>query len=259
MYAFFRSLWVWFAISLLLILWLPLLAVIRLFDRDPVRYRTGRWFRRVGVMMTKVVPTWRFHVVGADTVTDPRRPYVVVSNHQSFADIPIISRLPWEMKWVAKQAVFKVPFGGWMMRLAGDIEVKRDCHLSRGGVLPQARWYLDRHCSVMFFPEGTRSHDALVSRFHDGAFRLAIEAQAPVLPLALDGTMNCLPKHSWILRGISDIRLQVLPPVETKGLTDADIGALRDRVRQMIMRQVAAWRGVDPAEVDGGKIAKSEK
>ena len=256
MLAFFRSLWVWFAASLLVIMWLPLLAVIRLFDRDPVHYRTGRWFRRVGVMMTKIVPTWRFHVAGAETVTDPRRPYVVVSNHQSFADIPIISRLPWEMKWVAKLSVFKVPVGGWMMRLAGDIPVQRDSHLSRGGVLPRARWYLDRHCSVMFFPEGTRSLGGRVRRFHDGAFRLAIEAQTPILPIALDGTMNCLPKHSWILRGIIDIRLQVLPPVETAGLTVDDLDSLRDRVRGAIMNQVAAWRGANVTEVDGTQEMK---
>ena len=244
---------------MLIIIWLPMLAVIRLFDRDPVLYRTGRWFRRVGVMMTKVVPTWRFDVTGAETVTNPRHPYVVVSNHQSFADIPIISRLPWEMKWVAKQSIFKVPFGGWMMRLAGDIAVKRDCPHSRGGVLPRARWYLDRFCSVMFFPEGTRSHDGRVRAFHDGAFRLAIEAQVPVLPLALDGTMDCLPKHSWIMRGINNIRLRVLPPVETKGLTIADLGALSDRVRQMIMKQVAAWREVEVPSVDGTVHLREEQ
>ena len=50
---------------------------------------------------------------------DPRRPYVVVSNHESFADILLISHLPWEMKWLSKAELFRVPVLGWMMQLAG--------------------------------------------------------------------------------------------------------------------------------------------
>jgi 1-acyl-sn-glycerol-3-phosphate acyltransferase len=51
-----RSAWTWCAVATLVLLWFPLLAAIRLFDRDPVHYRTGRWFRRLGVAMVKVNP-----------------------------------------------------------------------------------------------------------------------------------------------------------------------------------------------------------
>src|SRR5690606_40206003 len=74
-----RSLWAWSAVTILIVCWLPMLAVIRLFDGDPALYRTGYWFRRLGWMMTKVNPMWRVHVSG-HRVVDPRRPYVVVSN-----------------------------------------------------------------------------------------------------------------------------------------------------------------------------------
>ncbi|GIV61584.1 MAG: 1-acyl-sn-glycerol-3-phosphate acyltransferase [Rhodothermaceae bacterium] len=244
-----RSLWVWSSNVLLILLWLPLLALIRLFDRDPARYTTGRWFRRLGAAMTRVNPFWRVEVSG-ERIEDPRRPYVVVCNHQSNVDIPVISRLPWDMKWVAKAELFRVPVVGWMMRLAGDIPVERGEQMSRARVLVAARRVLENRCSVMFFPEGTRSRDGRVYAFNDGAFRLAIKAGVPVLPLVLDGSFNALPKDSWRFGEPSTIRLRVLPPVETAGLRSGDTAALRDRVRQMIVAQVAAWRGVPVEAVD---------
>ena len=77
-----RSVWIWTAIILLIIFWFPLLALIRLFDQDPVRYRTGRWFRRLGVAMAKVNPAWKVEVAG-EHIENPRNPYIVVSNAAS--------------------------------------------------------------------------------------------------------------------------------------------------------------------------------
>ncbi len=244
-----KSLWTWFALVKLTFLWLPLLVLIRLFDGDPARYRTGRWFRRLGKAMTRVNPAWKIEISG-ERIEDPRRPYVVVSNHQSNADIPIVSCLPWEMKWVAKAELFKMPLTGWMMRLAGDLPVERTSATSRARALVLARQVLEKKCSVMFFPEGTRSRDGRVYGFNDGAFRLAIKAQVPVLPLALDGTQDALPKHSWRFGPSDAIRLKVLPPVPTTGLTARDAGALCDQVRRRIVAQLAAWRGVSPDAVD---------
>lgn len=245
-----RSIWTWAAATLIIVLWLPLLALVRLFDRDPARYRTGLWFRRLGATLTRIVPTWTIEVSGADLIEDPRRPYVFVCNHQSLADIPIISRLPWEMKWIAKAELFRIPVVGWMMRLAGDIAVERGLASSGGKALVLAKSYLERHCSVMFFPEGTRSRNGQVLPFTDGAFRLAIKAGVPIVPLALDGAQEALPKHSWKLEGRSAIRLQVLAPIPTEGLRAADTAALRERVRGQILAQIAAWRDETPAAVD---------
>ncbi len=239
MRAVLRSAWVWFAFLAILVVATPCVALVRLFDRDPARYRTGRLLRRFAWPLTKVNPLWKIAIVGADRVSDPRRPYVAVANHQSFADVPIISRLPWEMKWVAKRSLFRVPFLGWMMRLAGDIPVNRRDKQSRAAVLPRMHWYLQRRCSVMLFPEGARSSDGEVHDFADGAFRAAIEAHVPILPLAISGSRDCLPRGSWLFTAACDVRLQVLPPVETTGLTLADAPALRDQVRSLIAEEVS--------------------
>ncbi len=236
---------------LLIALWVPLLGLIRLFDRDPVRYRTGRWFRRLGVSMTYVNPAWDITIERQDSVADPRLPYVVVSNHLSNADIPLISRLPWEMKWVGKKSLFDMPVVGWLMTWAGDIPVDRRDATSRANVLKRATWYLKRKCSVMFFPEGTRSRDGVLLRFADGPFRLAIENGVPILPLAVDGTKDALPKSDWKF-GVADaIRLRVLNPIPTDGLTAADAPELRERVRRIVAGQLAEWRGVPIGEVLG--------
>lgn len=241
------SAWTWVALIALMVFWVPLVALVRMFDRDPARYVTGFVFRRLGMLMTRVNPAWRIHVEGETTV-DPRRPYVVVCNHQSIADVPIISCLPWEMKWIAKAELLKMPILGWMMRWVGDIPVDRDSRSSGARVLVAARRYLRNRCSVIFFPEGTRSCDGRLFPFSDGAFRLAIKTQVPVLPLVLDGTHGALPKHSWKF-GAVNVKLRVLAPVQTSGLQPGDAPALREHIRSVIAAELAVWRRVSPEHV----------
>ena len=244
-----RSIWVWTSVTALIIIWLPLLAVIRVFDRDPARYTTGRWFRRLGMMMTRVNPSWRLQIAG-DFPANPRNPYVVVSNHQSMADIPLLSNLPWEMKWIGKIELFRLPYIGWMMKLAGDIPVDRQDRRSGAAMLLRALRTLSLKCSVIFFPEGTRSPDGRLGKFNDGAFHLAVKAQVPLLPIALEGSYGCLPKKSWRFGPPQTILVRLLPPVPTAGLTNDDVPALRDRVRGLILNEVASLRGVPPPQLD---------
>ncbi len=245
-----RSLITWFTAATLILAWLPLMALSRLFERDPVRYRTGYLFRRLGRALTQVNPSWRLHISG-ETVENPRRPYVVVSNHQSLADIPLISNLPWEMKWMGKVELFKIPVIGWMMRLAGDVSVDRQSPRSGAQALIRAQRYLEQRCSVMIFPEGTRTLDGRVRPFTDGAFHLAIRAKVPILPMVIEGSRNCIPKHSWKFGEPSDIRLKILHPIDTFSLSLSDVPVCRERVRQAIMQQIAEWRSVPLEAVDG--------
>jgi 1-acyl-sn-glycerol-3-phosphate acyltransferase len=97
-----KSLLIWGSIAVLLFVWLPAMVVVRLFDRDKTRYRTGYLFRKLGLAMSRVNPLWKITIEGNESLNF-REPYVIVSNHLSNADIPVISNLPWEMKWVAKR------------------------------------------------------------------------------------------------------------------------------------------------------------
>jgi len=210
------------------------MAVVYLFTVpfDPGRYTVGRWFRRTAMAAVAINPLWSFRTSGV-RIRDPRRPYVAVANHESFADVFLISHVPWEMKWLSKEDVFRIPVMGWMMRMAGDIRVRRGDPQSRARALDECRDRLRKNVSVMILPEGTRSASGALLPFHDGAFRLAIETGVPVLPMAVAGTGGAMPKGSLLFnRAVAEVR--VLEPVPTKGLTAADAGALRERVRGMI-------------------------
>jgi len=224
----------WALVGLLTLFWLPLLAVVFVCTApfDPGRYAAGRWFRRAAVAVVKLIPVWDFRTEGV-VVEDPRRPYVAVANHESFADIFLLSHLPCEMKWLSKAAIFRIPVMGWMMRMAGDIAVHRSDRESRAGALDEIHDRLDKRVSVMILPEGTRSPDGRLQRFRNGAFRVAIERQLPVLPIAVAGTRDAMAKHSLVFHPARAIA-RVLEPVETAGMTPADVPALRDEVRARI-------------------------
>src|SRR3954462_1583501 len=230
------SLWAWLVLVLCILIWFPVMLVLLLvtgpFDRG--RYIVGYVFRRSGPAPATLNPRWQFRSSGT-MPRNPRHPYVVVSNHEAFADILLISHLPWEMKWLSKAELFRIPIMGWMMWLVGDIPVKRGFGPSALEAMERCREALRRRVSVMIFPEGTRSRTAELLPFKDGAFRLAIEAGVPILPLAVSGTGTALPKHGWRFNR-SAAEVQVLEPIETTGLTLDDVPALKLRVRDVIVR-----------------------
>lgn len=241
-----KSILIWMGIAILIIIWLPLLAISRLFDRDPAYYRTGRIFRLLGKAISNINPNWKIIISGCVDIDD-RKPYVIVCNHLSQADIPLISNLPWEMKWVAKKELFDTPVVGWMMKLAGDISVDRRAPNRGKKTLSRAGYYLSKDCSVIFFPEGTRSRNGKLNSFAKGAFELAIREQIPILPLVIDGTQTCLPKKSWKFGTAKHIKLKVLEPEPVEGYTPDDVSDLTQKVRERILKQLVEWRD-EPAE-----------
>ncbi|HEX8693572.1 MAG TPA: lysophospholipid acyltransferase family protein [Longimicrobium sp.] len=247
------SLWVWASGAVIGLLWVPWLALVWLCTApfDPGRYTVGRWFRRAAVVATKLNPLWQFRVTGV-RIADPRRPYVAVANHESFADIFLLSHLPWEMKWLSKEAIFRIPFMGWMMRMAGDVAVARQDVRSRLQAMEECRDRLAKGVSVMIMPEGTRSATGELQHFHDGAFRLAVETGCPVLPIVVAGTRDAIAKGSWLVNRARAVA-RVLPPVETRGLTLDDVPALREKVRAMIAEARAALQR--ELEGDGPRTA----
>jgi 1-acyl-sn-glycerol-3-phosphate acyltransferase len=142
------------------------------------------------------------------------------------------------MKWLSKSEFFKIPFIGWQMALAGDVKLVRGDAKSVVTAMKDCAVWLDRKVSVMIFPEGTRSVTGELGEFKDGAFRLAVDKQLPVLPLVVHGSRSALRKHDWRF-GVSNADVYVLDPIETTGLTRADVPELRDRVRELIAGKLA--------------------
>jgi 1-acyl-sn-glycerol-3-phosphate acyltransferase len=236
-----RSIWIWGASASIILFWCPVLAVVWLFDRDPLKRRTGRWFRSLGRVLAKVNP-WRIHVSGSEN-KQPGQAYVVVSNHQSLADIPVISHLVTDSKWLAKAELFRVPVVGWMLRMAADIPVDRSDRRKAAQAMLRCARTLREGCSIVFFPEGTRSKDGEIQPFNDGPFQLAIRERTPILPLVLDGSGTALPKSTWMFGPAQDIYLRALEPVPVDGWEVRQAAALRDAVRQRMVDELGRLRG----------------
>lgn len=236
-----RSIWIWFASAVLFLFWAALMAVVWLFDRDPRRIRTARCFRLLGRALAKVNP-WSIHISGRENFHRDQV-YVIVSNHQSFADIPVVSHLNVDAKWLGKAELFRVPVVGWMLKMAGDIPVERGDRSKSARALLKCAQRLRQGCSIVFFPEGTRSLDGAVRPFNEGPFQLAIRERVPILPVVLDGTGDALPRDSWIFGEARNIQLRVLEAVSPEGWTVKQSGELRDAVRQKIVDALAELRG----------------
>jgi 1-acyl-sn-glycerol-3-phosphate acyltransferase len=247
--------WAWSSTILCVIIGTPIVALVFALTApfDPGRYAAGRAFRLVAVVSLFINPLWRFKTRGG-RLRNPRRPYVVVANHESYADIFLLSCFPWEMKWLSKDAMFKIPLMGWMMQMAGDIKLVRGNRDSAADAILQCRDRLKKRVSVMIFPEGTRSRTAEMLPFKDGAFRLAIEAGAPILPIALAGTRYAMAKGTFRFLPARAIATH-LEPIETVGMSMSDIPLLKQRVREVLdegRKALARELGIIPVAGSSG-------
>jgi 1-acyl-sn-glycerol-3-phosphate acyltransferase len=234
------GLWTYIEFAVLALIFVPIMGAYFLLRPSNLRGRGG-WMRRFGRMCVRMSPIWKFRVEGSAPADIRRRAYVVVANHESSADPFLLCSLPFEMRWVAKVSLFKLPVIGWLLRLGGDIKLLRGDGPSVRAMLAEARATLDTGLPVMIFPEGTRSPDGSLQRFKDGAFHIAIEAGVPILPLAIEGTRACRPKGSlWF--GVASAKVRVLAPISTNGMTIADLPRLREETRASIRDALVEMR-----------------
>jgi 1-acyl-sn-glycerol-3-phosphate acyltransferase len=122
------------------------------------------------------------------------------------------------------------------MRWAGYVPIRRGDKDSHGVAMQAAKERLHAGIAMFFFPEGTRSVDGRIKEFKTGAFRLAVENNVPIVPIALKGAGNLLPKGSW-KPGRAHVSIKVLPPIAPS----ADIHALAIQARERI---IAAHAGL---------------
>jgi len=218
-----------------LLVWPPLTLVVFLvtspFDRN--RVFTSYFYRLLPAFWSRSFPFWRIRIEGSWPADGGS--YVIVANHQSFLDIFALCNIAHEWKWVAKKSLFRIPMFGWGLSLTGSISLDRGDTASALAVMAECHRYLAERISVMMFPEGTRSTDGKLLPFKPGAFRLALEAGVPVLPIAVTGTAAGMPKGGFWVRPTT-ITLRILEPVPTAGLKIYEIPKVRDEVRARIAR-----------------------
>jgi len=187
-----------------------------------------------GALYVWLLPFWRLRIEQKQKFATDKT-YVVVANHQSQLDILISFCLFRHFKWVSKAEIFKVPFIGWNMALNRYIRLRRGQPDSVRQMYADCNSTLDSGSSIFMFPEGTRSLRGEPGNFKPGAFIMAKNAGVPILPVAIHGTRDALPKQSMNFHGRQQMVIRVLDEISADEVERCDPKELADKVRQRIV------------------------
>ncbi len=212
------------------------------------------FFDRTGAIQIRVARRWARTLLGVSNVQvtvegiesiELNKSYVFISNHLSFMDTPVVlANIPVQFRFLAKRGLFQIPFLGQHLTRAGHIPVPReDARAAVKSMQLAAETIQQKKISLLIFPEGGRTHDGGLQPFKEGAAYIAIRAGVPVVPIAISGTRELLPWGSGIVLP-GKVRLQILKPLETAGLTSKDRALLTEKVRSLIANAQTAQEPV---------------
>jgi len=192
-----------------------------------------------------LIRAWCNAVLGAAAVREdvaglenlPPGTCVLVCNHQSNFDAPFVfARFPKHVRFVAKQELYRIPIFGAAIKAMGNIRVERTGSDGDRKRIEAAIEQVRTRTSILFFAEGTRSTDGKLRSFKKGAAVLAIDAQVPLVPVAVAGAHEITPKGGlWVHSG-RPLVLRVGKPIPTTGLGRGD----RDTLTRQAHDAVAA-------------------
>jgi 1-acyl-sn-glycerol-3-phosphate acyltransferase len=221
------------AIWMTLLLPAAFLAMLVTLNRD-----SGVWLARTwwSPFLVRVVAGARLTVIGAENI-DRNRPTVYVSNHQSTLDIPVLFiAIPINFRFVAKSQLRWVPVLGWFLWIGGHIFVNRSNHRSAVRSLKAAGEKIRKGCSILMYPEGTRSPDGRILPFKKGPFSLAVEAGVSVCPVTIEGTASIMPKNRWAITP-GEVKVKIGRPIDATAYIERGRDALMRDVRDVVIAQ----------------------
>ncbi len=204
--------------------------IVSPFDRTgEMQHWCARWWCRLIAWTIGV----RIKVIGKENVRRDRN-YVYMANHCSLVDIPaMFAYLPYQFRIMAKKELFYVPFMGWHLWTAGNFPVDRSDGRKTARSLRKVIEGVRQGKSLAVFPEGTRSPDGRLQDFKPGAFKIALRAGVPVVPVTIRGTHKVLPKGSLAPRG-GRVEVIIGEPIDTKEYNEKSLSQLIERTRQAI-------------------------
>ncbi|TAD82965.1 MAG: 1-acyl-sn-glycerol-3-phosphate acyltransferase [Bacteroidetes bacterium] len=167
---------------------------------------------------------------------DPNKNYVVVCNHSSLMDVPLLTPFfPGTNKTIAKKSMAKVPIFGWVYT-RGSVLVERNSDASRRKSYEQMKAVLAQNLCMAIYPEGTRNRTGQpLKPFYDGAFRLAIDTQKDIIPVVLYNTAKAMPPGIPFFLWPMALHMHIMPPVSVVGTTPE---ALKQTVFDGMWKQV---------------------
>ncbi len=238
--AIFWNAWIIFAIVFFACAWMPwsiLFAALCVFidhDRKIMGIVNQAWCRFIG----NVFPYMLHSVRGQEKIV-PGQAYIIASNHESAADIVLLSYLDVAFRWVAKHTLYLVPVFGWQLWLLGHLAIRRGSRASRRRFMRRAMATLEAGISILIFPEGTRTRTRGMRPFKPGAFLLARDTGRAILPVVISGTFDAMPPHRHVVPEPFWALVKVLDPVPVTARTPEEIDAVMRQVRETMLREKA--------------------
>ena len=219
--------WVLLVFSIFMILLLPLIILPMLLGE---KYGHVTYFAlAVWSWIFSKLTFIRYEIVGRENV-DRQRSYIYTSNHTSFLDIPGLTLgIPTQFRPLAKKELLKIPVFGFIVRVA-TVVVDRSNAESRKKSIRTLKKILNEGISILIFPEGTQNRTKLpLQPFYDGAFRIAIETDTPIVPIVVTNAGKLMPPSTINLRP-GKIKVIFGEIVETHHMKLTDLPFLKERV-----------------------------
>jgi 1-acyl-sn-glycerol-3-phosphate acyltransferase len=181
-----------------------------------------------------ILKTTGVRVERSGPVPDPAASWVIVSNHASIYDIPILfTSLPLQLRIPAKASLGNFPFIGWHLRLAGHLLIER--RNPGPGIVKRMKKMIQQNASLIIFPEGSRSPDGLVMTFKGGSFLVAIDNQLPIVPVTIVNSPNVMRKGELTTRPAT-VQVILHEPIPTAGMTRQDARGLAKQVEAVVAK-----------------------
>jgi len=232
---FFKASWIvfWWSLASLL-LWFPI-AVAGLLGR------TGKLSFQICQLWV-----WAGNLIGGvrpEVIANPNvvkgQSYVIVSNHQSFYDIPaLMLKAGVPFRWVIKKEFKYVPMFGWALFLAGHIFIDRSSPKKSIQSMNAAVKNLPPGVSVAVFAEGSRSDDGVLREFKSGAFITALSAKLPILLITINGSWRIMPDKKSLNFHPGRIQVVIGDPIDTSGYTRANMNELIEVTRNAVAKNL---------------------
>ncbi|HUM04021.1 MAG TPA: lysophospholipid acyltransferase family protein [Terriglobales bacterium] len=212
--------------------------ICSLFDRSGrIQHNLARAWSW-SIMKTALSPVT---VTGADNLAG-NGPRVYAVNHASALDIPILYvNLPFQFRIVFKSELLSYPFVGWHLKRSGQVCINQQNPSASIGAIKSALKSLRSGMPLVIYPEGGRCRDGQLQPFLQGAFFLAIKAQAEIVPVALIGTFDLLPMNTYHIK-CQPLEMRVGEPIPTAGMTLHDTEAVSAKVREAMQELLTSSR-----------------
>jgi len=186
----------------------------------------------------------RLHVKGVEKVPD--RPVLFVSNHQSYADIPIVvAAVNRQAGYVAKEELEKLPIFGKCIEAVRSVFIKRNDARASLRAIEAGIELLERGFSLGIFPEGTRSKGPIMHEFKKGSLKLATKTGVPVVPMAISGSYRTFEEKGR--PAPTDVQIEIMDPIYTETLSREQKAELGETVEEMIRAKLTELQNQERA------------